>query len=164
MALAFPTPTGPGDSFVASNGYTYRWDGYKWNTIIGGTTSLLKLYQTEEAIAVLTSATSVVSHSCLTQNIFYHDNITSNFIVDLVDFTLDPLYGTAITIIMDQGDPAYNITEVRLNGTTSTVYWTSGAFPEGNPLSKDVISLSIINKAVTTGTNYLVFGQQITFG
>ena len=64
---------------------------------------------------------------------------------------------------MDQGDPAYNITEVRLNGTTSTVYWTSGAFPEGNPLSKDVISLSIINKS-TTSTDYLVFGQQITFG
>jgi len=163
MSLTFPPNPTPGDSFVASNNYTYRWDGYKWNTIIGGTTSLLKLYQTEEAIQVLENSTGTVAHNCLTQNIFYHNSIDGNFDVDLVNFTLDPLYGTAITIILNQGNTAYSINEVRINGTTSTVYWIGGIIPDGNPDLQDVISLSIINKS-TTATDFVVYGQQISFG
>jgi hypothetical protein len=163
MALEFPTPSGPGDSFVASNGYTYRWDGYKWSTIIGGTTSLLKLYQTEEAIQVLTNSTATVEHNCLTQNIFYHTNLAGNFNVDLINFTLDPLYATAVTIILDQGNTAYSINEVRINGTTSSVYWIADTVPEGNPDLQDVISLSILNRS-STSTDYVVYGQQISFG
>ena len=64
-----------------------------------------------------------------------------------------------MTIVLDQGVQEYSLEEVRINGTTSTVYWVGGLPPLGTPEAKDVISLSIVNN---TGT-YVVFGQQITF-
>lgn len=163
MSLSFPSNPTAGDSFVASNGYTYRWDGYKWNTIIGGTTSLLKLYQTEEAIQVFANSTGTVEHNCLTQNIFYHQSIDNDFGVDLINFTLDPLYATNITIILNQGNTAYSINEYKINGTTATIFWIGATEPEGNPDLQDVISLSILNRS-STATDYVVYGQQISFG
>ena len=159
MSLTFPIPSGPGDSFLASNGYTYRWDGYKWNVVVGGVTSLLSLYATQEAVAVLNSSTNVVEHDCRVRNIFYHNSLTGNITANLTNFTLTNYYATTVTIVLDQGAQEYSLEEVRINGTTSTVYWVGGLPPLGTPAAKDIISLSIVNN---TGT-YVVFGQQITF-
>jgi hypothetical protein len=160
MSLAFPSSPNPGESFVASNGYTYRWDGFKWNTVIGGVSNLLKLYQTEEAVGFVSTSTPVVAYDCLTQNIFYHKNIANDFIVDLTNFGLESGYGTAVTIILEQGTTGYRITEYRINGSTSTIFWAAGIEPEPSSNTKDIQSLSIIND---NGT-YVVMGQQLSFG
>lgn len=159
-AIIFPSNPLVGDSFVASNGYTYRWDGAKWYSVVGGTVSLLSLFQTQEAVGIITSATGVVNHNCLTQNIFYHQNIAGNFSINLTNFTLTNSFGTAVTIVLDQGVTEASVEGVLINGTTSTVYWSTGELPVPNPNAKDVISLSIINNSGT----YVVLGQQVTFG
>jgi hypothetical protein len=160
MALIFPTNPNSGDTFTAQNGYTYLWDGYKWGAVPGGTTNTLRLYNTEESIAVITSATGVVNHDCSVRNIFVHQNIQSDFVVNLTNFTLHTGYGTAVTLVLQQGNSPASIQGLQINGTTATIYWASGIQPTGDSNSIDALSFSIVS--ASTGS-YLVLGQQIAF-
>ena len=125
---------------------------------IGGT---LTFNQSLETVQEITTASGIVTHDCSKGQIFNHTDIFANFTANLTNITLNNGYASNITLVLNQGDPAYVPNAVQIDGATQTVYWQGNSIaPEGTVGKKDVVSFSILN----TNGSYLIFGQLVSFG
>ena len=114
----------------------------------------------QESFDTLTNATSLVNHDCSNGNVFYHTTPSSDWTVNLTNFALTQEYATTITIVVNQGDPAYMPIQLEIGGTPQSIKWNGNATPSGTASGIDVVSFSILND----GGTYVVMGQSVTFG
>jgi hypothetical protein len=114
----------------------------------------------QESFDTLTNATAIVNHDCSNGNVFYHTTPSSNWTVNLINFALTAEYATTITIVVNQGDPAYMPTAFEIGGILQSIKWQGNATPSGTASGIDVVSFSILND----GGTYVVMGQSVSFG
>ena len=115
---------------------------------------------TQEAFDTLNNSTGTVSHDCSTGHIFYHTNPSANWTVNLTNLTLSAEYGTTITIVVNQNDPAFMPTSLQIGGVLQSIKWQGNSIPSGTASGIDVVSFSILND----GGTYVVMGQSVSFG
>jgi hypothetical protein len=85
-------------------------------------------------------------------------NVTANF--TNVAGTLGTAVG--ITVIVDQGNVAYGISNIQVNGgSVQTIKWAGGTTNVGTASNTDIISFSLLN---LDGTNYRILGQINNYG
>jgi hypothetical protein len=121
---------------------------------------ILKLDQRQEKVQVITGATGIVTHNCATGQTFIHNNISSNFTVNLVNLNLSMNNATTINLILNQGSPAWAVAGLQINGSSQAVSWESGTPPPGSSNKQDLVVFTIIN----TDNGYLVLSQSTRFG
>lgn len=89
--------------------------------------------------------------------------VSGNWILDVTGLAITNGFASSITVIISQGATAYIPTTLRISGVGQTINWQGNVVPTGNSSKKDVIAFSILSTGTGT-TDYLVFGQLVTFG
>lgn len=103
-----------------------------------------------------------VIHDCSQSSVFYHSNLTTNFSVNFTNIpTLtEQTYTKNFSLILNQGNIAYTINSVALEGSTVTVKWANNVSPLGSPSAIDIITITIIYNPITP----IVIGSFTSFG
>ncbi len=115
----------------------------------------------QESFTTLTSSTGTVTHDCSAAQLFYHTSPSANFTVNLTNLALSQEYATTVTIVINQGDPAYMVTGLQIGGSTQTIKWQgNNSAPNGTASGIDVVTFSILND----GGTYVVLAQSVPFG
>lgn len=93
-------------------------------------------------------------------SVFYVPTLTSNVTASFNNVNAINGTVTAATIIINQGAPAYTVSNVQINGVNRTVKWIGATTtPAGTASNVDIMSFSLIS----FGTNYVVLGQQSNY-
>ena len=115
----------------------------------------------QESFTTLTSSTGTVTHDCSAAQLFYHTSPSANFTVNLTNLALSQEYATTVTIVINQGDPAYMVTGLQIGGSAQTIKWQgNNSAPNGTASGIDVVTFSILND----GGTYVVLAQSVPFG
>jgi len=114
----------------------------------------------QEAFDTLTNSSGTVSHDCSNGHIFYNTSPTSDWTVNLTNLSLNAEYGTTISIVVNQNDPAFMPTSLQIGGVLQPIKWQGNSTPSGTASGIDVVSFSILND----GGTYVVLGQSVSFG
>jgi len=107
--------------------------------VLGGQT---KIQQVVEKISNTTSS-SEIEYNFNTSSIWYHNDLSSDFTASISNV---PISDSIITfnIVIEQSATAYLPTDVKINGSSYTIYWNAGSLPTGTPDFIDIIGLSIL--------------------
>ena len=134
--------------------------------------SIVNSAQLQNNYSLKTLATGVVDHNCALGQIFNHSSISASFTVNLTNLNLPTASSTTVTIILNQGSPAYTVSALQIGGAAQSIKWSSGvnsagtgyasgtASPAGTASKTDIITFTILNN---TGV-YSVYGSLMTFG
>jgi len=115
----------------------------------------------QESFTTLTSSTGTVTHDCSAAQLFYHTSPSANFTVNLTNLALSQEYATTVTIVINQGDPAYMVTGLQIGGSAQTIKWQgNNSAPNGTASGIDVVTFRILND----GGTYVVLAQSVPFG
>lgn len=150
---------------VFSDGSTMLIDGtegkivgpVETNTVV---TTALTTGKVEETVGTKTGATGTVVHDCAATHVFFHTSISANFTANFTNLGLETGKATTVTLILNQGSPAYIPNAVQIGGAAQTIQWQGSTPPSGNVNKTDIVSFSIVND----GGVYYVYGQLTTFG
>lgn len=106
---------------------------------------------------------------CTNTTIFRRANVTSNITANLTNLKFENANSTlnralTVSIIIAQGATPYVCNAIQIEGVSQTILWQGSATaPAGNASKTDVITFSIIRTGLGT-TDYIVFGQLVSFG
>lgn len=149
MGLYVEKPIGIGRT--ASN-WTINISGRQATLELGATASFQELQITgisrfQSVIERLNSSTqsSNITYDFLLGNIWYHDDLSTDFSADFVNVPSDSNVTITSNIIISQSGTAYLPTSVTINGSSQTIKWVGGTPPTGNPNQVDVVGFSFIN-------------------
>lgn len=123
-------------------------------------TTALTTGKVEETVDTKTGATGTVDHDCAATHVFFHTSIAANFTANFTNLGLETGRATTVTLILNQGSPAYIPNAVQIGGAAQTIQWQASTPPSGNVNKTDIVSFSIVND----GGVYYVYGQLTTFG
>ena len=111
------------------------------------------------SLVTFTLGTTVVTHNTSNGHIFYHSNPASNFTANFTNVDLQSGYGTAFTIIINQGSTGFIPSGVQINSSAQTISWQGNVVPSGSSNRTDVVNFSVLYD----GINYIVLGQLVDF-
>ena len=114
----------------------------------------------QEAFDTITNSAGTVPHDCSNGHTFYNTSPTSDWTVNLTNLSLTAEYGTTISIVVNQNDPAFMPTSLQIGGVLQPIKWQGNSTPSGTASGIDVVSFSILND----GGTYVVLGQSVSFG
>lgn len=130
-------------------------------------------YRRNENVKFQNSGTGVQVLDCGVVNkyatIFRFANLTGNITANLTNLNFESANSTlnraiSVSVIVTQGATPYVCNAVQIEGVAQTVLWQgSTTAPTGNANKTDVITFSIIRTGLGT-TDYIVFGQLVSFG
>jgi hypothetical protein len=124
------------------------------------TTTALTTGKVEETFSTKTGATGTVVHDCANTHVFFHTSIAANFTANFTNLGLESGKVTTVTLILNQGSPAYIPNAVQIAGASQTIQWQGSSPPSGNVNKSDIVSFSIVNDSGA----YYVYGQLTSFG
>jgi hypothetical protein len=104
-------------------------------------------------------AASTVSLSALVSHSLFLSGAFNNKTLNVTNLSLSSAQGTNITAIWNQGSTPYMITQLNVNGSSTTINWQGGSTPSGTANGVDIISFTIYY----TGSSYIVTGQSVSF-
>jgi hypothetical protein len=139
-------------------------------TFSGGTVSSLtvagptQLQQIGEVINSLTGATGTVTHDWSSGAIFYHSSIAANFTANITNLPTTALRTYTVTLILEQGSPAYYSNALQIAGSAQTINWANNATPVPGANKKEIQTYTLINKSTTSTPSWVVFGDYGTYG
>lgn len=99
--------------------------------------------QTVEVINIATASTNI-EYDFNLGAIWYHDDLSSNYIADFINVPTTDNRIITSTIVISQTGTAYLPTSITINGDSYDFYWANGSLPEGTPNQIDIIGLSFI--------------------
>ena len=114
----------------------------------------------EEKFATTNGATGVTALDCDTGHVHYLTAPAGDITANFTNLDLTAEYGTNVTIIIDQGGTAYEVTAVQIGGAAQTIVWQGNSAPTGTANGVDSFSFTILND----GGTYVVLGQMVAFG
>ena len=68
-------------------------------------------------------------------------------------------YATNLTVVVNQGATAREVTAIQIEGSGQTINWQGGSAPTGTANGIDVFSFTILRDNST----YIVLGQMVDF-
>jgi len=114
----------------------------------------------EESYNALTGQSGVVAHDCSDGYMFYHTSTAGDITANFTNLSLASGHATNLTIVIDQGNTAHEITAVQIGGAAQTIVWQNNNAPTGTANGVDSFSFTILND----GGSYVVLGQMVSFG
>ena len=114
----------------------------------------------EEKFATTNGATGVTALDCDTGHVHYLTAPAGDITANFTNLDLTAEYATNVTIIIDQGGTAYEVTAVQIGGAAQTIVWQGNSAPTGTANGVDSFSFTILND----GGTYVVLGQMVAFG
>jgi len=130
-------------------------------TTLKGTTTF---QQTEEVVNTsqfLGTSPSTISYDFNLGSIWYHNDLSADYIPDFINVPTTNNRAITTTIIINQGATVSMITSpIFINGSTYSIKWGNGISPVGNIEQTDVVGLTFItyNNAIAE-----VLGQLSTY-
>ena len=103
-----------------------------------------------------------ITHNFLSGSIAYVSNPSSDFVIDVVQTPTTNNKAIGLTVIVEQGTPAYKITGFKINSDDEgsvSINWYGGSQPTGTTNSTDIYSFSLIK----VNNTWRVLGQKTTF-
>ncbi len=103
-----------------------------------------------------------ITHNFLSGSIAYVSNPSSDFVIDVVQAPTINNKAIGLTVIVEQGTPAYKITGFKINSDDEgsvSINWYGGSQPTGTTNSTDIYSFSLIK----VNNTWRVLGQKTTF-
>lgn len=103
-----------------------------------------------------------ITHNFLSGSIAYVSNPSSDFIIDVVETPTTNNKAIGLTVIIEQGTPAYKITGLQINSEDEgpiSINWFGGGQPTGTTNSTDIFAFSLIK----VNNTWRVLGQKTTF-
>ena len=113
----------------------------------------------EEKFSTLTSQSGTVTHDCNNGHVFYHITPAGDITANFTNLGLTAEYTTNITIVINQGATAREVTAIQIGGLSTTINWQGGSAPTGTANGIDAFSFTILND----GGSYVVLGQMVDF-
>jgi len=113
----------------------------------------------EEKFSTLTSQSGTVTHDCNNGHVFYHTTPAGDITANFTNLGLTAEYTTNITIVINQGATAREVTAIQIGGLSTTINWQGGSAPTGTANGIDAFSFTILND----GGSYVVLGQMVDF-
>ena len=115
---------------------------------------------THEIFYTFNGQGGVTDHNVMLGHLFYHTGVTSDITPNFTNFDLTAEDATNITIIINQGNTAYEIPAIQIGGSAQTIVWQNNSAPTGTANGIDSFSFTILND----GGSYVVLGQMVSFG
>ena len=115
---------------------------------------------THEIFYTFNGQGGVTDHNVMLGHLFYHTGVTSDITPNFTNFDLTAEDATNITIIINQGNTAYEIPAIQIGGSAQTIVWQNNNAPTGTANGTDSFSFTILND----GGSYVVLGQMVSFG
>jgi len=115
---------------------------------------------THEIFYTFNGQGGVTDHNVMLGHLFYHTGVTSDLTPNFTNFDLTAEDATNITIIINQGNTAYEIPAIQIGGAAQTIVWQNNNAPTGTANGTDSFSFTILND----GGTYVVLGQMVSFG
>ena len=148
-----------GNTQVAAYLPTYTGNIAAGNMVVAGNITQQSAYY--EKFANVSNTGGNLTLNLVDGSTFYANlssNVTANF--TNVAGTLGTAVG--ITVIVDQGNVAYGISNIQVNGgSVQTIKWAGGTTNVGTASNTNIISFSLLN---LDGTNYRILGQINNYG
>lgn len=164
MSLDYPLNPTVGQTYELT-GRRWVWDGFVWNLLTTGTlgatgaTGPMPNFILETA-SVLTGATGTVAHDYTANGIWLHTNIAANFVANFTNVPTNNGGVVSFSLILLQGQTAYTVSDVQVNGAAQTIKWAENIVPSPNSNKTDVVSFNLIRNA----GNWIVLGALSTYG
>jgi hypothetical protein len=114
----------------------------------------------EESYNALTGQSGVVAHDCSDGYMFYHTSTAGDITANFTNLSLASGHATNLTIVIDQGNTAHEITAVQIGGAAQTIVWQNNNAPTGTANGVDSFSFTILK----VSSSYVVLGQMVSFG
>ena len=114
----------------------------------------------EESYNALTGQSGVVAHDCADGHMFYHTSTAGDITANFTNLGLASGHATNLTIVIDQGNTAHEITAVQIGGAAQTIVWQNNNAPTGTANGVDSFSFTILK----VSSSYVVLGQMVSFG
>ena len=114
----------------------------------------------EESYNSLTGQSGVVAHDCEDGHMFYHTSTAGDITANFTNLGLAVGHATNLTIVIDQGGTAHEITAVQIGGVAQTIVWQGNSVPTGTANGVDSFSFTILRLS----GSYVVLGQMVAFG
>ena len=115
---------------------------------------------THEIFYTFNGQGGVTDHNVMLGHLFYHTGVTGDLTPNFTNFDLTAEDATNITIIIQQGNTAYEIPAIQIGGSAQTIVWQNNNAPTGTANGTDSFSFTILND----GGTYVVLGQMVSFG
>lgn len=145
----------------------FEWDG---NTFYATNAASIrkKFSYLEDGVTISATAPSAVVFDIESSEVVYHTaNTTADFTLNLrgsstltVNSILEVNKARTVVLMVTNGETAYKVTTVSVDGVAQTVKWLGGAAISGNSNSIDSYSITIIKTAANT---YTVLGSAAKF-
>lgn len=129
---------------------------------IGGLTGTIKdavEIGVAETFSTTNAPSGVTSLDCNNGHIFYLTSPSGDVTANFVNLYLNAEYATNLTVVVNQGATAREVTAMQIEGSGQTINWQGGAAPTGTANGIDVFSFTILND----GGSYVVLGQMVDF-
>jgi hypothetical protein len=149
-AFYFPTSDGSNGQVLKTNGN----GALTWQNESGGGGG-----SSDAQIQNITGATGDVTHDCTNGKVFYHSEVSGNFVANLTNLNLSNGYNTEVSLIISQSSTGYLPNGVQVGGTDQTLTWEGGSYPSPSTNNVDVAKLNISN----IGGNYLILGDYLKY-
>jgi hypothetical protein len=103
------------------------------------------VYHASNILNTITGATGVVTHNIATAgNTFYHTGVVNNFTANFTNVPTTNNRNRSISLIIEQGNPAWIPSVVQIDGVTQTLEWANGLVPTGNVGNYDIVTFNLI--------------------
>lgn len=112
-----------------------------------------------ETFSTTNAASGVTSLDCNNGHIFYLTSPSADVTANFVNLYLNAEYATNLTVVVNQGATAREVTAIQIEGTGQTINWQGGSAPTGTTNGIDVFSFTILND----GGSHVVLGQMVDF-
>ena len=112
-----------------------------------------------ETFSTTNAASGVTSLDCNNGHIFYLTSPSADVTANFVNLYLNDDYATNLTVVVNQGATAREVTAIQIEGSGQTINWQGGSAPTGTANGIDVFSFTILRDNST----YIVLGQMVDF-
>lgn len=109
-----------------------------------------------QGFATIANATGTVDHNLNDGHAFIHENITSNFTVNVTNATFPEGQYVVIELYLVQGATPRTVENLLIGGVPQTIEWVGGMLPMVNANVLNTVSFQIFN---TGKGNYIVAGR-----
>jgi len=113
----------------------------------------------EEKFHTYSSSSGVTSFDCNNGHVHYVTSPSGDITANFTNLGLTAEYTTNLTVIINQGATAREVTAVQIGGSGQTINWQGGSAPTGTSNGIDAFSFTILND----GGSYVVLGQMVDF-
>ena len=156
---------------VHAEGALYFAHGGSWNKLANDSTAVSSSSETtftadvkfdtgvEEKFHTYSSSSGVTAFDCANGHVHYVTSPSGDITANFTNLGLTAEYTTNLTVIINQGATAREVTAVQIGGSSQTINWQGGSAPTGTANGIDAFSFTILND----GGSYVVLGQMVDF-